>query len=118
MTRGAVADMFTIISRRIVVVAVPKAAFRILDWLGAKRTVLQSGHQVVAHMHKFLAVYFTRDVRFLQLRSGKKRLPECAMVIVLPHTIHGWVDASTETGCGIVAHFHHGHPAHRISAAA
>jgi|ERR1700682_2614746 len=109
--------MLTIINKRIIVIPVPRLLFRVLDSLGAQKTILRHGHQILAHMHKFLAVYFTKDVRFLETAAGRKDLPASAMVVVLPRTTHGWVDATVANGCGVVAHFHHGHPAHSISAA-
>lgn len=104
------------IHKRILVIPVPRWLFKVLDSLGAQKTILRQGHQILAHMHKFLAIYFTKDVRFLETSTGRKNLPPSAMVIVLPRTTHAWVDATVANGCAVVAHFHHGHPAHNISA--
>jgi hypothetical protein len=109
--------MISIVNRRIAVIAVPAIFFKLLEKVGAKETVLRQGHQILAHMHKFLAVYFTKDVQFLQTRAGRRKLPPYAMVVVMPRTVHGWVDVATGDGCGVVAHFHHGHPTHHITAA-
>lgn len=109
--------MVSVIDKRLVVIYVPKVLIKVLEWLGAKKTILRHGHQIKSHMHRFLAVYFTMDVRYVETGSGRKELPASAMVIVLPRTIHGWVDTLNDSECGVVSHFHRGHPAHVMTKA-
>jgi hypothetical protein len=104
-----------LVLRNIIVIPIPGWVFNLLRQIGAEETVLTTRQQIMKHLHKFLAVYFTCNVKYIETVSGVRRLPSRAMVVVLPNTIHGWVDCVEGVPCGIVAHFHPGHPAHSIS---
>lgn len=105
--------MFHSIEKRIFIIPVPRFLIIMLECIGAHKTPIRKGEQVLAHMHKYLALYFTSNIRWIQCKGGKKKLPRYAMAIVFPRAVHGWVDTISEKD-GVVSHFHHGHPAHHI----
>jgi hypothetical protein len=102
---------------KITVLRVPGIVWALLRRLpGWQQTLLNGGQRISVHLHKFLAVYFTADVSYLDSEAGAIPLPSRSMVIVPSGRKHGWrVDAST-AGVGTVGHFHAGHGVHHVTA--
>ena len=94
---------------------------RIPSWLryllsclpGWKQTDISGGDGIQKHAHRFFALYFTFGVTFMDTDSGRRRLPDAAIVIVPPRQIHGWL-TELNSSKGLVGHFHRGHAAHLI----
>lgn len=105
------------IEPNIYIIPVPKFFITFMEKIGAERTILNDGEQVLAHMHKHISVYFTSNVKWIDGKNGRKRLPAHAIAIVLPRAVHGWVDTAIKDKIGVVSHFHHGHPVHHIGQA-
>jgi hypothetical protein len=100
----------------VLIIPLPPLVFRALSCLPGWRTSkLGPGQRIKRHLHSFLAVYFTSKVESLQLGERDVLLPDHAMVIVWPQTIHGWRVAASPPRLGLVGHFHAGHAAHAVS---
>lgn len=76
--------------------------------LAYRRTPLTAGQATSCHTHKFFSFYFVKNIKFLRSRSGEVSLPERAMVIVLPFSLHGW----SNSGQGGTGYVHDLTPAH------
>src|SRR5436309_2041322 len=66
---------------------------RLMQWaarIAHRRTPLTAGQRTTGHDHKFLSFYFVNDVKFLRTRRGDVPLPDRAMVIVFPFSVHSW----------------------------
>jgi quercetin dioxygenase-like cupin family protein len=95
------------------VIRVPRAIRRLLGRIPRwKETLLLPEARISQHSHRFMAIYFTFGVRFLNTATGTRPLPAAAIVIVPAGVEHGW--SGTSNAAAIVGHFHVGHLVHVI----
>lgn len=79
----------------IITIPLSMKIYRILDKISFAKTRVPKGSHTDTHFHRFFSMYLVENMNSLLTKNDEIRLPQRALVIVLPFVNHTW---SNKTG--------------------
>jgi len=88
---------WTALKRGYLIIPLSERLLRGLGYIAYRKTRVARENKTETHTHKLFSFYVTEKMKALQTPSSDLKLPDRALVIVLPQVLHGWTNEEGET---------------------